>query len=422
MEAHATERAGEGERPVAVYIHVPFCRSRCSYCDFNTYAGLESLMPQYCTAVCKEIRGIQEHWGSLQIATVYLGGGTPSLLPVCLLELILDALDRHHRLERRIEVTLEANPGTVTRRYVSDLARLGVNRLSVGAQSLHSDELALLGRTHTWAEVEKTVEDARSVGLPGVNLDFIFGLPGQDLDRWLCTVEAALKLEPEHLSLYSLTVEHGTALADAVARGELLEPSEDAGADMYAAAECRLAEMGYFHYEISNWARATGDGPAGGLGNQDRPSGYQWWPADHRGTSEETSQYVCRHNLAYWRNEPWLGVGAGAHSWWRGCRWSNHSHPREYIAAIEAAQAPVAWREEIDRRLEMSETMMMGLRLAEGVEADGFFARFGERLKAVYGSELGQLRALGLLQWDGRVARLTTRGRLLGNWVFERFV
>jgi len=410
--------------PVALYVHVPFCRARCAYCDFNTYAGLENLMPAYVAAVCEEVRAAGERWGRLTVPTVYFGGGTPSLLPLDLLAELLRVLRFTFRVPDDAEITLEANPGTVTLAYLRGLRELGVGRLSLGVQSAHDEELRLLGRIHTWAQAVETVQAARAAGFDNLNLDFIFGLPARTLARWGETLEAALGLEPEHLSLYCLSVEEGTPLGRCIASGELPAPDEDLAAEMYELAEEVLAREGFFHYEISNWAKENDQCQMTDDQSQ------RWWPRPETSNlrpetmSEEISPYVCRHNLTYWRNKPWLGVGAGAHSWLGGRRWANVRHPQEYIAACGTDCQSVLRQEveEIDRRLEMGETMMLGLRLAEGVRAGPFEARFGRAMGDVFEEELRELRELGLLEWDERVARLTARGRLLGNQVFVYFV
>jgi len=395
---------------VALYVHVPFCQARCAYCDFNTYAGLERLIPAYVAALCREIEEAGQQWGHLAVPTIYFGGGTPSLLPSELLSTLFDTLRLTFHVSDDAEITLEANPGTVSAERLNRLRTLGVNRLSLGVQAAHDDELHLLGRIHSWAQAVETVAVARAAGFDNLNLDFIYGLPGQALARWQETLEAALALGPEHLSLYCLGVEEGTPLEKRIAAGELPPPDDDLAAEMYTWAEERLAEAGYFHYEISNWARAD-------------PEGRHWWP-EHMtsATSEAVSPFVCRHNLTYWRNEPWLGLGAGAHSWLNGRRWANVRHPQDFVAALEQGRTPVAESEPIDHRLEMGETMMLGLRLAEGVDNNRFHTRLGIALETAFGEELAQLRDLGLLDWDGHVARLTARGRLLGNQVFMRFV
>jgi oxygen-independent coproporphyrinogen-3 oxidase len=408
---------------------MPFCRARCDYCDFNTYAGLTHLMPTYIEALHQEIEVAARHWGSFSVPTVYLGGGTPSLLPLDLLANLINVLRSTFDISRHPEITIEANPGTVTLAYLKGLRTLGVNRLSLGVQSTHDDELQMLGRIHSWPDAVKTIGWAREAGFRNLNLDLIFGLPGQAMASWQETLEAALDLQPEHLSLYDLSVEKGTLLARRMASRELPPVNEDRSAAMYELAEETLAHGGFFHYEISSWAK---------MDSKLQTTSSTWWPRLHMPhpdpeLSAQISRYVCRHNLIYWRNLPWLGVGAGAHSWMKGDvlggaqgqRWSNTRHPRDYIAAYNPhnrQSAPRCDVEEIDRRLEMGETMMLGLRLAEGVRAERFEVRFQEALANVFGDELRELCNLGLLAWDGSVARLTARGRLLANRVFARFI
>ena len=371
--------------PFALYVHIPFCLARCAYCDFNTYAGLERLMPDYAAALRTEIRAAPRG----ELRTLYFGGGTPSILPLDLWEAIWAELRAAFSVPPQAEVTLEANPGTVTRPYLRRLRELGVNRLSLGVQSAHDDELRFLGRIHTWAEAVQGVEQARAAGFDNLSLDFIYGLPHQSLRRWEETLRAALALEVEHLSLYALTVEEGTPLAGWIAAGRVAPPDDDLAAEMYELAEGMLGGAGFEHYEISNWAK----------------------PGRR-----------CRHNLVYWRSEPWLGLGAGATSWWGGRRWSNVRHPAEYAARIARGEPLAVEAEEIGERLAMGEAMMMGLRLGDGVSEAWFRRRFGRGLEEVFGSKLSLLQEQGLLVWDGRTARLTPRGRLLGNRVFGRFL
>jgi oxygen-independent coproporphyrinogen-3 oxidase len=329
-----------------------------------------------------------------------------------LLARIFEALHAVFRVAADAEITLEANPGTVNPPYLAGLRNIGVNRLSLGAQSACDDELRILGRIHTWAAAVETVSAARAAGFANLSLDFIYGLPGQTLRQWRETLEAALALAPRHLSLYALTVEENTLLERDIARGVLPRPDSDEAADMFELAEEVLARAGYFHYEISNWARAGADVTLLNHG---------WHPVP--GTaSEAVSPFVCRHNLVYWRNQAYLGFGAAAASWWGGRRWTNVRHPGDYVEHVARGKSIETEVEVIDSRLTMGETMMMGLRLAEGVSEARFRARFGVSLEAVFAAEIDHLRKRGLLDWDGQVARLTAQGRLLGNLVFGRFL
>ncbi|NLF01716.1 MAG: radical SAM family heme chaperone HemW [Anaerolineales bacterium] len=405
---------GQPKAEIAVYIHVPFCRARCAYCDFNTTVGLEAYIPAYVGAVCAEVEAAGRRWGRMSVESIYLGGGTPSLLPLERLAALLTCLRTAFDVHPQAEITLEANPGTVTCSSLAGARQLGVNRLSLGVQSAQANELAALGRIHTWADVVEARHWAREAGFHHVGIDLIFGLPGQRVAAWRDTLQAALSLRPDHLSLYSLSVEEGTPLAQRIASGELPAPDDDTAADMLELAERLLAGQGFFHYEISNWAALPRSTQRVG----------RWWPARpaHGAASEDVSPFVSRHNLTYWRNEPWLGFGAGAHSWMGGRRWANVSHPQAYIEAQTHGHAPVSECEEIDRRLEIGETMMMGLRLAEGVSDVRFRARFGVGLDEAFGERLAHLAGLRLLTWDGCAVRLTARGRLLGNQVFAEFL
>jgi len=395
----------------SLYIHIPFCIHRCGYCDFNTYAGLQGLIPAYSQALCAELEYLsQSVKGQLPIHTIYFGGGTPSLVTANQLAEILSTVKDYFNLQPSPEITLEANPGTVSCEYLSQVHRLGINRISFGMQSADQNELALLDRQHTYEDVLKAVRWSRKIGIDNLNLDLIFGLPSQTLDSWLKSVETAIALQPEHLSLYSLTLEHGTPLQRKVKTGILPEPDSDTAADMYEAASERLAKAGYIQYEISNWALANKAG----------------------------DQYSCKHNLQYWRNLPYLGVGAGAHGYINHYRTVNSATPGAYIRKMGKKVLGVAGSnrfpntpatinmDHIDTDTEIGETMMMGLRLVlEGVSNQDFLQRFGKNLQEVFGNQIDRLISIGLLEWTGAIGkrlRLTKKGYLLGNQVFKEFI
>ncbi len=389
--------------PYSLYLHIPFCTHRCGYCDFNTYAGLDDLIPAYVGALRREIRLLGDAAGErLPAHTIFFGGGTPSLLPPVELERIFNALQQAFDLQPGLEVTLEANPGTVSRDSLRAYRSLGVNRLSLGMQSASPEELRILEREHSVFDVIQAVKAARQAGFEDLNLDLIFGLPGQSLATWQRTLELALGLAPEHLSLYALSVEHGTPLSHWVGRGALPEPDPDLAADMYEWSSERLDQAGFGQYEISNWACRDG----------------------------VSSLRSCRHNLQYWRNLPYLGLGAGAHGYAGGFRIANALVPAAYIQRLNegvaqpfprtpAAASAIA----VDRPAEIGETMMMGLRLTqEGVSSAAFLKRFGEPLEDVFPKQIEKLTRQGLLEWAGERLRLTPRGRLLGNRVFVEFI
>lgn len=372
---------------VGLYVHIPFCQAKCAYCDFASYAGLDALHDQYSAALIHEVTKA----GRLYVRTIYLGGGTPTLLPASHLSDIVKAIKRRLLTHSTAEITVEANPGTVSPAKLAALRASGVNRLSLGVQSFSETELQMLGRIHNAAGAIQAIQNARQAGFDNLSMDLLYGLPEQPLASWRASLERALALHPDHLSLYALTIEAGTPLATAIARGQLPSPDPDLAADMYELAQSLLSEAGFLHYEISNWARSP--------------------------------DFVCQHNLIYWRNEPYLGVGAGAHSWLSGRRWSNVSEPMPYILHMHNGLQPIAAEELIDTETEMGETMILGLRLiSEGVELARFQERFGLDLRVRFADELQELIGLGLVELGSQRVTLTPRGRLLGNQVFLRFV
>ena len=400
--------------PLSLYVHIPFCTLKCSYCDFNSYAGLEELVEPYVDALIVEMGLWSHHARGRPVATVFFGGGTPSLLPIPQVERIVSALRDRFQMEHDAEVTLEANPGTVDLDYLRRLLTAGVNRLSFGVQSFHDDELAALDRIHSAAEAEEAYRWAREAGFLRVNLDLIYGLPEQPMERWQASLERAISLAPDHMSLYALTVEEGTKLAYDIDHGRAPEPDGDAQAAMYEWSQERMAGAGYRQYEISNWARPGQE---------------------------------CRHNLVYWRNGDWLGLGAGAHSHLGGTRFADVYSPKRYVqlvqetaaagppdvsdlAALLKAMRQVTYVEEPRPELARADTLIMGLRLNEGVSLADFRSRFGAGADEAHASAFAELTELGLLerapstssgQAPGRL-RLTPRGRLLANEVFTRLL
>jgi len=401
----------EPAEPAGIYVHIPFCRAKCAYCDFASFAGLEAYQAPYLAALLCEIEGAAPGWVTVGFDTLFVGGGTPTVMPADGLVRLLLACRQCLVLAAAAEVSIEANPGTVSPADLSTLRRAGYNRLSLGVQSLLQEELALLGRVHDVAEALDAYHWARQAGFANVNLDLIYGLPRQSVAKWRESLLRALELTPEHLSLYALSVEEGTPLQARIARGELPAPDDDAAADMYELAEELLERAGYVHYEISNWARRDADAPARSGARQ-----------PHAGRASDFPALACRHNLKYWRNLPYLGLGSAAYSYDGRRRWGNVASPQDYIARVGAGRDPVAEEECLNRDQHMDETMMLGLRLVEGVRHADFFRRFGVRLGDVYDAEIAGLVHDGLLEADGRGVRLTPRGRLLGNRAFAAFL
>jgi oxygen-independent coproporphyrinogen-3 oxidase len=416
--------------PLSLYLHIPFCTVRCAYCDFNTYASLEGLMAPYTAALCREIRLVGEAGGRPLAHTLYFGGGTPSLLPLELHARIFAALREAFTLTSDCEITLEANPGTLSRAYLEGLRTLGVNRLSLGAQSSHPHELRLLDRLHLFGDVVQAVSWAQAAGFENINLDLIYALPHQTLAQWQATLHRVLALGPEHISAYALSLEHGTPLRAWVYRGLLPMPDPDLAAEMYEWASETLERHGYVQYEISNWARDDGERMTAARSDPKSEIENPKSKIENPKSKTPNPKFACRHNLQYWRNEEYLGFGAGAHGHAAGLRYSNVLAPAAYIQRIESGERrpyPLSPAVSECTRLTpeetMGETMMMGMRLVrEGVSNAEFERRFGVSLAARYPRELRALQRRGLIEWDGRHARLTRAGRLLGNQVFREFL
>jgi oxygen-independent coproporphyrinogen-3 oxidase len=383
----------------SLYFHIPFCQHRCAYCDFNTYAGQLDAIPRYVQALCREIEIFGNISPKLTIGTIFFGGGTPSLLKIKDYQIIFENIHAIFSVAPQAEISLEANPGTVSAGYLADLYSLGFNRISYGVQSANPEELHMLERIHSYTDVVDALKWSRRAGFDNINLDLIYGLPEQTLERWQKTVGLVLGLYPEHISAYALSLEHGTPFGRWAAKGLLPLPDPDLAATQYEWTMEYLAGLGYEQYEISNWAKP---------GRQ------------------------CRHNLQYWRNLEYLGLGAGAHGYSDGCRYSNVLRIKTYIERLENIEGnersfpltpAVVNQHRNTPRENMQETMLTGLRLTqEGVSGQVFYDRFGLGLEEIFGQEIKKLIKLGLLEWSGECLRLSERGRLLGNQVFIEFV
>ena len=390
----ASVRDGADRRGFGVYLHVPFCTVRCGYCDFNTYTATElgggASQVAYADTALAEIAlgarvtraaGLPERPAS----TVFVGGGTPTVLPAGDLVRMLDGVRGAWGLADDAEVTTEANPDSVTPESLAELARGGFTRVSFGMQSAVPHVLATLERTHDPRRIPDVVRWARDAGL-AVSLDLIYGTPGESLADWRTSLETALATGVDHVSAYALVVEQGTKMAVQVRRGDLALPDEDDQAAKYELADDLLTEAGLHWYEVSNWART---------------------PAD-----------ACRHNLAYWRNDDWWGVGPGAHSHVGGVRWWNVKHPRAYAARLAAGESPAAGRETVEDASARLERVMLGVRLDEGLPVEALSPAGRARVAGLVADGLVDARAaLGAGGRPGRRVRLTRRGRLLADAV-----
>jgi len=364
--------------PIGLYVHVPFCASKCAYCDFASYAGREADIPRYVDAVVREIRRRGEETGHPNVDTVFLGGGTPSLLDESQATRILNALSQAFRMNDGAEITCECNPGTLTTPFAGSLHNAGVNRLSLGAQARQPRLLRLLGRIHDWEQVVASVEIARQAGFENINLDLMFGLPSQTVADLRETLDAALALSPTHLSCYGLIVEDGTPIRRDITAGRLTLPEEEVEREMYELARRTLAAHGFQQYEISNFAREG---------------------------------FACRHNIGCWTRVPYLGFGCAAHGFFGECRTMNPPTLDAYLAGEGPKTEPISKEEA------RFESLMLGLRMTRGVRDEDFTRMHGLSIREAFGEKLDKPIAAGLLEWHEGVLRLTRLGMDLQNSV-----
>ncbi len=369
---------GSSPQPIGLYVHVPFCASKCAYCDFASYAGRQADIPRYVDTVVREITRRGAETGHPQADTIFLGGGTPSLLHEFQATRILDALFAAFPLEAGAEITCECNPGTLTTPLAQALGKAGVNRLSLGAQARQAHLLRLLGRIHDWEQVVASVEIARQAGFDNLNLDLMFGLPSQTVAELRETLAAAIALAPKHLSCYGLMVEEGTPLCREITAGKLALPDEEIEREMYELARRTLAEDGFQQYEISNFARAG---------------------------------YACRHNLGCWTRVPYLGFGCAAHSFFAECRTMNPSTLDAYLGGEEPQT------EHVSKETARFESLMLGLRMTRGVMDEDFTRMHGMGIREAFAEKLDQPIGAGLLEWHDGALRLTRLGMDLQNSV-----
>ncbi len=382
--------------PAGVYLHIPFCRAHCSYCDFATGMFEHDLAERYVDALIKEISAWSEVAHPDPIDTIYFGGGTPSLLSARQIENILKTVRQRFQLIDDVEVTLEINPASVSNtdareaelssQKLRDFRGLGINRASFGAQTFDDRELKLLGRTHDAAAIGGTFEELRRAGFENINFDLIAGLPHQTMAGWKKNLDNALRLRPEHLSLYLLDVHEGTPLADQINRGMRPLPDPDLAGEMYGVMIEEVSAAGYEHYEISNFCLPG---------------------------------FASRHNSKYWSGAPYCGFGCSSHSFdGKTRRWANERDTAKYVALIESGAPTIVERTMLNEDDARSESIFLGLRLMRGLDLENYRARFGRDLREDYESELRRLGEAGLIEFDHDLLKLTSRGALLSNEVF----
>ena len=369
-----------GEMNSGLYIHVPFCRSKCAYCDFYSVTQTEKI-PPFIESLIREMELYRGLFGRFD--TIYLGGGTPSLLNIGQIEAILDAIYGTFTVTDTAEITIETNPGDLTPDMAAALRAAGINRINIGVQSFDDGVLALLGRRHSAAQAIDAIENARTAGFANVGFDLIYGIPGQNLESWLETLKMALSLTPEHLSCYQLTLEPSTPLGREYRNGTIVPPDDDLLCDLFTRTSETLEEAGYLHYEISNFAR-----------------GEEW---------------VSRHNRKYWDHTPYLGLGPAAHSFSAPRRWWNHRSLEKYVEAAGRGIPPIGGTELLNRGQLCLEALYLGLRTREGIDLAAFAERYGYDLLGERGDLLSTMEREGLITVTGGHLRPTRSGLAISD-------
>ncbi len=372
---------------VSIYVHIPFCAKRCAYCDFNTYAWRGAIVRDTLEAIRLSIERAEEP--DVVVPTIFFGGGTPSFPDPELIVRLLDAVRSRFRVLPDAEISIEVNPGTVDRARYATLRQAGFNRLSLGVQAFDDNLLQTLGRIHTANEAIRSYDAARQAGFQNVNIDLMFALPGQTLEQWRKSLRTAVSLQPEHISCYALTVEPNTPFFRLRERGLLPLPDEDTELKMYLHTIRALTRAGYEHYEISNFARPG---------------------------------YRCQHNMVYWRNEQYLGFGPGAVSYRHGRRWKTISNPRHFVQAVRNGLPLVEEEERLGADASLGETIMLMLRLRDGVDVHALEERYGVNLAQRYAHHLQRLQRLRLLEVTPERWRITSKGLPIANTVCAEFL
>ena len=375
-----------------VYIHIPFCKQKCFYCDFPSFAGRERFIDSYLAALGRELELAAEKYGEqgrLKPATVYVGGGTPSLLALNQMEGLFAAIDKHINLDFVDEFTIEANPGTLTVDKLRLMKATGVNRLSIGVQSLDDDCLKTIGRIHTAQEVVESVRMAQEKGFDNISIDLMYGLPGQTMETLKASVEKALTLDVQHISIYGLQLEEGTVFSRQQEMGKLQLPDDEQVEIMYDYITEVLPLNDYTRYEISNYALPG---------------------------------FESKHNCLYWQDVSYLGFGAGAHSYWQGSRYENPADIEQYISRISGGEILGYMEEQVGEKEHMEEFCFLGLRMTSGIKKGKFKEVFNKDIHEVFGETIKEMKGKALLEETNTSLRLTKLGTKYGNVVFGGFI
>ncbi|WP_304507507.1 radical SAM family heme chaperone HemW [Anaerotignum sp.] len=376
-------------KTMGLYVHIPFCKKKCLYCDFPSFGSMEEKYEEYVSALEREVEKRGQYYKSCQISSIFFGGGTPTVLSKEQLARLMLKIKKSFFLAKDAEITIEANPGTIEKEKAEVLKKIGFNRLSMGVQAWQNRLLSTLGRIHTIEEFQNNFQVVRKAGFDNINVDLMFALPTQTFGDWKETLDKITSMNPEHISAYSLIIEEGTPFYEAFQKGELLEIGEELDREMYHYAVSFLEKRGYGQYEISNFAKAGRE---------------------------------SRHNEIYWQTEPYLGVGLGAHSYLNGNRFHNTYDLDKYILAEGEISLLEEEKEVVTKEDAMGEFMFLGLRMTEGVSYESFFSRFGVEMTSVYGAVIYDFVESGLMMQTENGVALTARGIDLSNQVFAKFL
>ncbi|WP_432664577.1 radical SAM family heme chaperone HemW [Wukongibacter baidiensis] len=376
-------------KEIGLYLHIPFCIQKCKYCDFVSDRQNNETIDSYVEALKKEINMYSDRLSDYRVETIFIGGGTPSILETEKMDKIVKELFRNFNISKNVEFSIESNPGTLTKDKLKKYNDIGINRLSMGLQSFNNDVLKEIGRIHTKEDFIHNYDAAREAGCKNINIDLIYGLPNQDLKDWEHTLREVIKLNPEHISAYSLKIEEGTAFKRLFDENKLNLPGDEEDRKMYDLAIKLLEQHGIIQYEISNFSK---------------------------------KEYECKHNLIYWNNKEYLGLGVSAHSYMDSCRYANTGDINEYIRLMNEKKTAVISEEHKDEKDEIVETIFLGLRLNKGLDLEMFENRFKISIYDMYGEKIKSLVELGLLYEDKNHIRLTRYGMDVSNQVFIEFL
>lgn len=387
-------------KEIGLYVHIPFCKQKCKYCDFTSFAQKEDMIEEYMKWLCTEIKEVGEgirldienkYIDDVKVKTIYIGGGTPSYIDETYIKEIMQSIYEYYQVEKDAEVTIEINPGTVNETKLQAYKKAGINRLSIGVQEVNNELLNMLGRIHTYEEFKNTYELARRVGFNNINIDFMLGLPNQTIEDIVHILSEIQELKPEHVSVYSLILEEDTPIKKLVDKNRLIMPKEEIERDMYWKIKNGLEEQGYIHYEISNFAKKGKE---------------------------------SKHNMDCWNQKEYMGFGVGAHSYIDGARFSNIDDIKEYIENYKnnKQENNFELHEKQKQETKMKEYMMLGLRKIKGIDCNQFETKFSKDVFDIFGKEIEKLLKEELIEVEEGSIRLSTKGIDLANLVWEEFV